>query len=128
MEVFGPNWVQLSSRVDVTPGYYKFVGDVPNVIEFWVESKRADSVERFKITANMFNEKREKPVIERFVKLTKLLFSRLNLAMPDDLLGAINGRKKEIFKMDYGNIFVNYETYKIGHGLEVEVSEISSLK
>ncbi|MBK8502174.1 MAG: hypothetical protein IPL46_08180 [Saprospiraceae bacterium] len=119
-----PIGYSCQAELEVTPGYYKFVGDVPNVIEFWVESKRQNVVDRFTITANVFNEKKEKPIMDSFTSLAKTLFSRLELALPDGLLNSIEARKPKTFEMDYGSININYEKYKIGHGLTLEVKRI----
>ena len=111
------------AELEVTRGQYNFVGDVPNVIEFYSESNTGDQVEQFGLTANIFNEKRGKPVVERFLNLTKTLFSRLELTMPDGLITAISQEQTKTFKMDYGTINVNYlGSYKFGYGLEVKVN------
>src|SRR5690606_8322547 len=84
----GIGYACTSNSVEVTPGGYQFVGDVPNTITYYVESDVPERVEMFRLTANLFNEDRGQPVVARLQELTQTLFTRLDLAMPEGLPAA----------------------------------------
>ncbi|PAP76797.1 hypothetical protein BSZ37_10305 [Rubrivirga marina] len=111
----------VADDLEVTPGGYNYVGDVPNVIEYYAESDTADRVDLFSLTASIFNEQQAGPVVSRFQELTQTLFERLNLPMPDGLSAAIDRGQSDTFNMEYGTVALTRESYNMGHGLVVRV-------
>ncbi len=109
------------AELEVTPGGYSYVGDVPNVIQYTVMSDVGDHVERIQLSASIFNEQRGATVVSRLKELTQTLFSQLDLTLPEGLPAAIEGRRSETFDADYGTVTLTHETYKMGYGLIVEV-------
>lgn len=122
----GIGYACTSNSVEVTPGGYQFVGDVPNDITYYVESDVPERVEMFRLTANLFNEDRGRPVVARLQELTRTLFTRLDLAMPEGLPAAIERGQSETFTTDYGTVALTRESYNMGHGLVVTITPASA--
>lgn len=118
----GIGYACTSNSVEVTPGGYQFVGDLPNTITYYVESDVPERVEMFRLTANLFNEDRGAPVVARLQELTRTLFTRLDLAMPEGLPAAIERGQSETFTTDYGTVALTRESYNMGHGLVVTIT------
>lgn len=105
------------SELEVTAGESKYIGDLSNIIEFSVESKSRDHVDRITLAANIFNVKKEKQVLDRFVNLIDLLFQRLEIDQPEGLGTKVQQQQPARYELEIGTIEVSRETYKFGHGL-----------
>ena len=114
------------AQLEVTPWGYTYVGDVPNMINLYAQSDVRERVERFQLNASIYNEQRGLPVVSRFKELTRTLFARLDLEMPEGLLAAIERGQSETFYTDYGTVTLTREAYNMGHGLSVDVEAASA--
>jgi hypothetical protein len=118
----------VSDDLEVTPGGYQYVGDVANTITYCASSDVEDRVQMVRLTANIFNEKREQPVVDKFKELTQELFNQLDLAIPNRLLASIDQGSPQTYQESYGTVTLSREKYKLGYGLQLTIKEGSYLK
>jgi len=114
--------------LEVTKGGYQYVGDIANTVTYYAESETKNQVEMIRLTANIFNEKREQPVIDKLEQLATTLFDRLDIAVPRGLVAAIEQGEPKTYREDYGTVSLAREKYNRGYGLILTIEEASHLE
>ncbi len=113
-------WTFLKER-QVTTGEAAYVGDIPNDITYFGESSRPDCVERVTLTANVFNVRKEEPVLKEFALVLAHFFEVIKVELPKGLTTAITAKHPFARAMDFGDVVMSYEPYKSGYGLKVVI-------
>lgn len=110
------DYICVSER-QVTPTELR-VGGSANDITWCVMSSTEDRVELARLTADIFNTRKEEPVILEFQKAVQVVFDDLNLERPNGLSSAISEERTFTQVMPYGNVrFRRDNTYNRGYGL-----------
>jgi hypothetical protein len=95
---------------------------VENVIEYHAESSERNRVEESRLTARIFDQRREDLGVGRFGRLVPVLFERLEVPMPEGLPQAIELRRSESFPVEYGSVTLTRDdSYNRGHGLVLSI-------
>jgi len=113
-------WTFLTERC-ITTGEAKYVGDVPNDITYFGESSRPDCVEKVTLTANVFNVRKEELVLKEFAVVVTHFFAAIKVEQPKDLTTAIAAKRPLARAMDFGDVIMSYEPYKMGYGLRLVI-------
>lgn len=117
----------VSEDLNVTPGNYSRVGDVPNDVTYMVDSHKEDIVEQVNITLDVFNVSQATPAIREYKRLS-LLFERLDLQIPAGLPAAIEAVSPATFSTPYGVVSFKRDEFNLGYGLEVKISDLTPMR
>jgi len=130
----GPKWHFLEglgyggmSELEVTPGRYRYVGDVPNTIVYDLSSDVPNRVKSVELMARIPNVAHESQAVTKFRDCCTALFSALELNPPQSITDAVASGKDATATIPQGRITIERDEGSIGYMLTLKIEDATAL-